>query len=241
MLPDLAIRSGMPELMDDPGCPEHLLLRTVRQFASINRLVSRYRAILKQWVLADMLKEPKREYHLLDMGAGGCDIDVWLLRKAKELNLNLRITACDLDERIIEYARSTYGDVEGLQIRQQDLLSRSPREPVDFVFANHFLHHLEEEDIARLLRLWHPHVRVRMVFSDLERNRAAYLGYSALSLFYRNSFARYDGLVSIRRGFKPDELESHARKTLPNSLCRARRLGPGRLVLCIEGNQTQPL
>lgn len=239
MLPDLAIRSGMVELMDDPDCSEILLLRTVRQFASINRLVARYRSILKHWVLADMLRSPDKPYHLLDMGAGGCDIDAWLLGTARRLGLNLRITAVDLDPRIINYARSTYGHVDGLTIRQTDLLADQFDEPVDFVFANHFLHHLANEDIVRLLRIWQPQIRHRMVLSDLARDRLAYLGFSVLSLFYRNSFARDDGLVSIRRGFKPDELESLAGEALPDRTFSVHRLRPGRLALCIEGNSTE--
>jgi ubiquinone/menaquinone biosynthesis C-methylase UbiE len=236
MLPDLAIRSGIAELMDNPDCAEDLLLRTVRQFASINRLVARYRTILKRWVLADMCKEPGKPYHLVDMGAGGCDIDVWLLKAARKRGLDLRITACDLDPRIIQYARSKYGHVAGLTIRQVDLLAGRFDEPVDFVFANHFLHHLPNNDIVDLIRLWQPQVRRRMVFSDLERDRLSYLGYSALSLFYRKSFARYDGLVSIRRGFRAGELESLAREALREGPSRAHRLAPGRLALCIEGN-----
>ncbi len=239
MLPDFAIRSSMPELMDDPACSKELLLRTVRQFASINRLVARYRSILKRWVLADMLKAPNRPYHLVDMGAGGCDIDVWLLGAAQRLGLNLRITACDLDQRIIDYARSTYGQTYGLSIRQMDLLASRPGDRVDYVFANHFLHHLPNEDIIRLLQFWKPHVTRRMVFSDLERNPLAYLGFSALSLFYRKSFARSDGLVSIRRGFRSGELESLSREALPDTASAVHRLPLDRLAFCVEGNMAE--
>ena len=68
MISGFAARAPLSELMDDPGCNETLLLRTVRQFASINRLVGRYRTILRYHVLMDMQREPDREYHLLDMG-----------------------------------------------------------------------------------------------------------------------------------------------------------------------------
>ncbi len=235
MFPDLSTRSGMAELMDDPCCSEELLLRTVKQFASINRLVARYRTILKRWVLADMLMEPNRSYHLVDMGAGGCDIGVWLLHTARTLGLNLRITACDLDQRIIDYARATYGHIDGLTIRQADVLVGRFDEPVDFVFANHFLHHLSNDHIIDLIRLWQPQVRHRMVLSDLERNRLSYLGFSLFAHIYRNSFSRGDGLISIRRGFRVCELESLAGKALGNDSCRVHRLAPGRLALCIEG------
>lgn len=240
MLADFRTRAQVAELMDDPDCSEELLLRTIRQFASINYLVSRYRTVLKRWVLADMLREPERPYHLVDMGAGGCDIDAWLLRTTGQLGLDLRVTACDLDPRIANYARSTYSHVAGLTIREHDLLEDHFDEPVDYVFANHFLHHLTEEDIIQLVRRWHPLVRRRMVLSDLERHPLAYLGFSILSLVYRNSFARPDGLTSIRRAFRPHELNDLVRKALPDSIHAVHPLFPGRLVLCIEGNTAQP-
>ncbi len=237
MIPNLAIRSCLPELMDDPTCSERLLLRTVGQFASINRLVARYRTILKMWVLDDMMKDPARPYHLVDMGAGGCDIDAWLLHKAHSLGLNLSITACDIDERIINYATQAYGHVNGLNIQRLDLLASRPGQAIDYVFANHFLHHLGDDDIVNLLRFWQPHVRRRLVFSDLERSHGSYAGYALLSLCYPRSFARYDGLVSIRRGFTAPELQKLAEEALPEGAVRIHRLPPGRLALCIEGKR----
>jgi len=235
IFPDLSVRATINELMDEPDCDEVKLLRTVRQFTSINRLVSRYRTILKRWVLDDMQHDPTREYHLVDMGAGGCDIDVWLLKAARRRGLKLRITACDIDARILAQARSTFGHTPGLDIRETNLLTDPFDEPVDYVFANHFLHHLTSEEIIRLLQLWQPRVRRKLVFSDLLRSPAAYWGYSVLSLFYPNSFARIDGLISIRKGFLPKELEALANAAIGHDFS-VHRLLPGRLVLCIDGN-----
>jgi len=236
MIPDLSTRADLRELMDDPACDEKLLLRTIRQFSSINRLVSRYRTILKRWVLNDMLSQPEKTYHLVDMGAGGCDIDLWLLKAARKRGLKLRISACDIDPRIINYARSTFGHVSGLHIRKENLLSDSISEPVDYVFANHFLHHLTSEEIIRLIRLWHPRVRRRIVFSDLLRDPFSYVGFSALACCYRNSFARADGLTSIQRGFTEKDLAALAQAASADGSFSIHRLQPGRLVCCIEGN-----
>lgn len=236
IIPDLSVRSSMDELMDDPACDEAKLLRTVRQFCAINRQVSRYRTILKRWILADMLADRDREYHLVDMGAGGCDIDVWLLNAARKRDLKLRISACDLDPRTIQYARSAYGDTPGLEIREMDLLADSFEEPVDYVFANHFLHHLPDEAILRLLQQWKPRVRRSMVLSDLLRNSASYCGFSALSLFYPNSFARIDGLISIRKGFLPQELKTLVHRAGIDDSFSIHRLSPGRLVLHVDGS-----
>lgn len=239
MLPDFANRALIPELMDNPDCDEIKLFRTLQQFSLINRQVARYRTILKQWVIADMLKSPERSYHLVDMGAGGCDIDVWLLKAARKRGLKLRISACDIDPRIIDYARSAYGHTPGLHIRKENLLDDSFTEPVDYVFANHFLHHLTDEEIIRLIRQWQPRVRRNLIFSDLLRSKASYLGFSALSLLYRNSFARTDGLISIQRGFHPEELNTVANSSRINGDFSTHRLLPGRVVLCINGSADQ--
>ncbi len=233
MLIDFTARATHSELMDDPDCNGTLLLRTVCQFASINRLVGRYRTILRREVLVDMQREPEREYHLLDMGAGGCDIDAWLLTAARNLGLKLRITACDIDERIIAYARSNYGNVPGLKVVYKDLLADPINETVDYVFANHFLHHLSNGQITTLLKHWYPLVRRKMVFSDLLRSPGSYCGYALLSLFYPHSFARTDGLISIRRGFRPAELVGLAENAGFVRRSRVQHYHPGRLVLTL--------
>jgi 2-polyprenyl-3-methyl-5-hydroxy-6-metoxy-1,4-benzoquinol methylase len=234
-LPSLRTRSSLSERMDAPDCDEPLLLRTVAQFASINRLVSRYRTLLSRWVLADMLREPDRQWHLVDMGAGGCDIDVWLLAQARRHGLKLRITACDLDDRIVRAARANWENEPGLSISKLDVLNDAVEAPVDFVFANHFLHHLSSDQIQVLIQKWVPQVRHRLIFSDLKRSALSYLGYAVLALIYRNSFAREDGLISIQRGFRAQELRELAiRSNVPESAIRVDTLALGRLALLIE-------
>lgn len=230
----LAIRSQEPEIMDAPDCSEDQLLRTLQQFSSINRILSRYRMILKRWVLNDMLREPSRDYHLVDLGAGGCDIAVWILAAARRLGLKLRVTACDADPRIARYARATHGNTAGLTILEKDVRECPVDDSVDYLFANHFLHHLADPEIVDLVQNWAPRVRCRMLFSDLQRSRLAYLGFSLFSILYRNSFIREDGLISIRRGFIATELEAFVDSGLPGIRRAVHRFHPGRLVLVID-------
>jgi hypothetical protein len=78
-----------------------------------------------------------------------------------------------------------------------------------------------------------------LVFSDLLRERACYLGFPILSLFYRNSFSRVDGLISIRKGFLADELAALAQTAYTGGHFSVHHLTLGRLILCIEGNLGQ--
>lgn len=206
-LPDFTRRVLDAELMDDPACDERLLLRTIEQFATINRLVSRYRSSLTRTVLRDMAREPEREYHLLDLGAGGCDIPVWMLGEARRRGLRLRVTALDSDARVADWACARHAGVPGLSVvcARADGLARFG--PVDYVFANHFLHHLPDAAVRAVLVETARVARRGYVFSDLRRGWPGYVGASLLlGLCFRGSFACPDGRLSVRRAFRPAEL-----------------------------------
>jgi hypothetical protein len=50
----------------------------------------------------------------------------------------------------------------------------------------------------------------RFLLNDLKRSNFAYLGFTLFAgLFFHNSFAFYDGRLSIKRGFKKEELQKY--------------------------------
>jgi len=228
---DFRVRWTGTELMDDPACDEAMLIRTLDQFRSINRLVSRYRTILTRWVLDDMAVNPERNYHLIDLGAGGCDIPVWLLGEARRRKLSLRVTALDGDARAVAYARRNHGHVEGLQIRHADILAMSEHGPADYLFTNHVLHHLPDDVVVNVLKAMHQTARRRWIVSDLQRSRWAYLGFQLLGRCYRHSFAFEDGKRSIRRGFRSEDFNRYVKQSEIEKQTRIVRLTPGRMLL----------
>jgi len=211
--------------MDDLECDEAALSRTLEQFTTVNRLFSRYRTLLKQTILRDM--EPGRDYHLVDMGAGGCDIPMWLLQEADARGLSLRITAVDSDPRITRFARERTVGVPALNVVTGNGLDLDEVAPFDYVFANHVLHHLPDGLIRSCIQKAHALADRGFVFSDLKRNRWSHLGFSIAALPFRKSFTRTDGLISIQRGFLPSELQQLA-GTAP---AKVLSLFPGRVNL----------
>ena len=205
-----SVRADLVEQMDRPDGSLTKLYRTLDHFEWINILLSRYRSLLRRHVLRDMLLEPEREWRFVDLGAGGCDITVWMLREASRLGLDLKATALERDPRIIAYARERHRDVAGLTVEAGDALDPGCWEPADYVFANHFLHHLTDAEIVRVLRLVVDHTRRAFILGDIRRSRLAYVGFAFIGGFFAHkSFALPDGLASIRRSFLPAELQSH--------------------------------
>lgn len=203
MMPDLTQRAQESELMDSLDSDEQKLFRTLDQFHGINRLFSRVRGLLHQTILAHM--QPGHAYHLVDLGAGACDIPVWLLQTAEKRGLDLRITAIDSDPRVVRYAQNRYGEIPHLSIREHNALDLASLAPFDFLFANHFLHHLPPSAIQQVLKDTHRLARRGFVFSDLKRSLWSYCAFALVAQVYRDSFARADGLLSIRKGFRKSD------------------------------------
>lgn len=221
--------------MDQPDCDPEQLFRTLDQFKGINILFSRVRKLLRQTVLKDM--KPGTRYHLVDLGAGACDIPVWLLQQARRRGLDLHITAVDADPRVIKYARDKHAEVDGLTILETDALNLQALAPFDYLFANHFLHHLPDDVLPGLIYDAYMLCNRGFVFSDLKRSRFSYLAFSILAKIYRNSFAREDGLISIRKGFQEEDFQKISR-SIPVKIQTA---FPGRIQLLSDDFRKEKL
>jgi len=232
LYPDFSHRSSQKEQMDLPECDVVELENTLVQFAWINRWTTRARYVLGRHVLDKM--RPGREYHLVDLGAGACDTAVWLLRRSRARGLRLMVSACDHDSRVVDFAKKKYPMVHGLDIIQGDVLSIDGLKDADFVFANHFLHHLTGPQIIDLLKYLKEFGKANIILSDLKRSRTAYLSYYfAAPLLFRYSLARADGLLSIRKGFLHTELQQFidAADPLRSETYSVEELLPARLLL----------
>ncbi len=234
-LPQLRNRETRPELMDDRGSDHQLLEQTLKHFRLINICLTPSRSVLRKHVLKPMSRQPEREYHLVDLGAGGCDTPVWLLKEADRRKLRLRVTACDHDPRVVQYARNKYGSTPNLTIDQRSVWDLDDLGSVDFVFANHLLHHLDEPEIDLLMDKLGRMMHTRVIVSDLCRSYFVYFSFALISaIFFRRSFVRYDGLLSVRKGFTVSELRNIARKTFPrNRNIQVKRAFPGHILLLV--------
>ena len=151
------------------------------RFPLINRLLTRYRRVLRRWLLADMLTEPGRPYRVADLGAGGCDIPAWLLDEASRLGLRVSVLAVEADARIAAHARARWKRKAGLEVVCRDATDPASLGPVDYVIGNHFLHHLECGRIGRLFREVLQLPTRRFVFTDLVRSYAAFYAHSVFA------------------------------------------------------------
>ncbi len=75
------------------------------------------------------------------------------------------------------------------------------------------LHHFKDEEIIQIMEILKKQSSIGIVVNDLHRNALAYRLFQGLCFVFRlNAMSREDGLVSILRGFKKEELIAFSKK-----------------------------
>lgn len=193
------------ELMDDPDCDPVRLAATLRRFDTVNRLVSGWGRVYRTRV-APLLRGRDRPARVLDLGCGGGDLLARLASSAARDGLEAEWLGVDPDERAIDVARTR--EAPGLDFRVADAETLvAAGDAFDLVVSNHVLHHLydgaRDSFAAASLAL----ARGTVLHADIERGRTAYALYAVgITPLAPGTFLRTDGLRSIRRSYRADEL-----------------------------------
>ncbi len=97
---------------------------------------------------------------------------------------------------------------------------------VDVVMASQILHHFRGEDALAFVKEMNRVARSRVVISDLRRSVVAAAGFWIGSFPLRfDPVTRHDGVVSVMRGFVPEELEDLVQEATGHRPDVTRRLG----------------
>lgn len=196
------------ELMDDPDCDPVPLRATLRRFGTINRLVSGWGAAYRSH-LRPFLESLGRPARVVDLGCGAGDVVVRLAELAQRDGLAVHWTGADPDLRVLEVAlaRPAHPQISYVHADAATLLNRG--EDYDAVLSNHVLHHLGGAALASFFDESAALASGIVLHSDIARSRLAYGLYAiGVTPFAPGTFLRTDGLRSIRRSFRPDELRS---------------------------------
>lgn len=191
------------EILDDPGVSAVVRERSLEDVARANALFGGTSAVLAELrlVLRDW-SSPRMT--MLDAGSGLGDIAARAREMAATTGVELQAIGLDAAEAL---ARATArragsgvcGDALALPFRDRS---------VDVVSCSQLLHHFADADAACLLRELNRVARVRVIVSDLLRHRlaAAGLWLASFPLGF-HPVSRHDGVVSVLRGFTPEELQ----------------------------------
>lgn len=195
--------AGLVEHMDDLDCDPEKLRRTYAQFRILNRFVAGWGRIYSQYIRPELRAGATS---ILDVGAGGGDIARMLCRRASADGLPVQITAIDTDDRAVRFMQSSTieNSIDVRHAGTSELLAAGER--FDIVLSSNVLHHIPEEGIPAFLGDSHALAARLTIHSDIRRDVLAFLAFLPARFLFPGSFVAVDGLISIRKSYRCEEL-----------------------------------
>jgi SAM-dependent methyltransferase len=222
--PFLALRRRRGvEYLDDPTVDPELRARSLADVARSNRLFGGTRAAMIELVSAlSALRGAGGPATLLDVGSGLGDIPARVRETAHRAGIPIAAIGLDVAFSLAASSRTQLG----LAICGDALTLPIADRSVDVVLCSQLLHHFEHGDAVRLIRELDRVARVRVIVADLRRSALAAAGLWVASFPMRfHQVSRHDGVVSVLRGFTPDELGNLIREAIGVRANVRRRLG----------------
>jgi ubiquinone/menaquinone biosynthesis C-methylase UbiE len=197
-------RRDEPELMDAPGLPEAEVADAYQALQRVNRQLGNLRSLRQELRrFLDQERVGADGISILDVGSGSGDLPLDFRRLLDRRRVPAHVLALDHDPTAVRLARR-----QPLSVIQGDALRLPfPDMSIDLVTAIKFAHHFRGDALARLISEMARVARRRVIVLDIRRHWLAYWGFIAWSrLWTRNRLVRYDGPLSVLRGFTAGEL-----------------------------------
>jgi ubiquinone/menaquinone biosynthesis C-methylase UbiE len=194
--------------MDAPGLPPAEVADAYRTLGRVNRQLGN-RAALRHELRRFLREDPRPPgpIRLLDVGSGSADLLRVLADDLARAGHAPLPVALDRDPVALALA----ADRGVIPLRADALHLPFPDRAFDLVTAVKFAHHFSGEPLARLLGEMARVAGRRVLVLDIRRHWLAYWGFVLWSrTLTRNRLVRYDGPLSVLRGFTPAELRELA-------------------------------
>ena len=210
---DTKYRSRAPEMMDDFTMEGEELRDALDKLAGINKLLGGNRVTLQGVKELIELRPLQKNFKIVDVGCGNGDMLRLLAAFAIEKSLNFELIGIDANAFTIAHAASLSAHFANISYRCEDIFQSSSDEQFDIVLCTLTLHHFSDQEIVELLRIFKKKTALGLVINDLHRSKLAYYLFQAVCfIFGLNRMSREDGLVSILRAFKNNDLKMYSRQ-----------------------------
>jgi 2-polyprenyl-3-methyl-5-hydroxy-6-metoxy-1,4-benzoquinol methylase len=207
-------RTNAIEIMDDFSLEGEVLRDALDKIAKINQLLGGNKLTL-QGVQSLMNKVSlNKEVTIVDIGCGNGDMLRALADYASNNNLNFKLIGIDANQFTINHAIELSKQYQNITYQCEDIFDKKFKDlKYDIILCTLTLHHFKDVEIIKLVSVFNQNASIGIVINDLQRSALAYRLFQVLCFVFRlNKMSKEDGLVSILRGFKKEELENFSNK-----------------------------
>jgi SAM-dependent methyltransferase len=232
---DFSQRARLEEEMDGP-CSYEELRRCLEHLALVNRFTLAHHHTVRWLERIPQLKGMQRQVRLLDIGCGYGDMLRRIERWAGDHGLPMQLIGADINANALRAARESTPQPSRIQWVLGDVCTAPETQDVDLVTSCGVFHHLDEDEIVRLLAWMDSTAKVGWYITDLHRKPVPYHIFGLLMRGpWWHRFIRPDGLRSIRRSFLAEDWRRMCTKAAIDVAeilieeCRPARLCVGRI------------
>lgn len=201
-------RTDKPEIMDDFAMEGEILRDALVKIAKINQLLGGNKLTLQgvQFLLSNNNK--KQQITIVDVGCGNGDMLRNLADFGIKNNFDLRLIGIDANSFTVNIAKELSIDYPNISYRCEDIFDETfAKLKYDIILCTLTLHHFKDNEIRNILAIFHANASIGTVVNDLQRSVIPYRLFQIVCFIFRlNNMSREDGLTSILRGFKKQEL-----------------------------------
>ncbi len=206
-------RTDKKEIMDDFSIDGVLLQDTLDKLATINTLLGGNGVTINglKMLLKDQPKD--KTITIIDLGCGGGDILRAIAAYGLKEGYHFELIGIDANNHATNYAEKLSSQYDNVRFVHCDVFSEEFKElQYDIVITTLFLHHFKEDQMLGLINQLLKTATIGMVVNDLHRHRLAYYLFKLITIPVKNKMITEDGLTSVLRGFKRNELEGLSKR-----------------------------
>lgn len=200
-------RVNQAEFLDAPDCDPQLASTSFRFMRLVNHFVGGTKAVRN--FLAEEMAEwgCNRPIRVLDIGSGTCDIPLAVAKWARKKSQRIEFTCIEINATALKMAAENIrkSGYDSIELKNEDLLEFHPQQRFDYAIGSMFFHHFKDDQIVQIIEKLRSYVLRGVLINDLRRSFVNYM-ICLLAVCLLPKGVRHDALISIRRGFKPDEL-----------------------------------
>ena len=193
-----------PEWLDQLPASDPLAIRSRRDLKRINALLS-HTGMMRR----GLMRYPGKPRTLVDLGAGDGTFMLGLARQLASRWQDVSVILLDRQDIVSAATREAFTKlgwkIETVTADLFDFLEAAPPRKFDVMTANLFLHHLTEEQLARLFA---SVAQRAQLFMACDPRRTAWVRETSRMLWVLgcNDVSVHDAVVSARAGFHGKEL-----------------------------------
>lgn len=211
---DTTYRTDLEESMDDFNMDNDSLVTALDDIARINQLLGGNSVTLDgvKKLIKDFPKD--QPITIMDFGCGSGDMLRMLSKYGTEKKLNFQLIGIDANEATIRHAEKCSVDFENITYLAEDIFVYDfSKYKIDIALITLTLHHFKDDEILNILKVIFNLVKKGIVVNDLQRSKLAYRLFQAIIFIFRlEKMTANDGLISILRGFKREDLEKYSKE-----------------------------